>query len=308
LNIRYIPYRQIDKQKWDQCIISSPNGLIYARSFYLDAMASEKWDGLVMGDYEAVMPLTWNRKFGLYYLYQPYFMPALGVFGENITDAMVSAFLDAIPQKFRYWDIDLNETNHPGSGSKSKLTAVTSRTNHFLPLNKPYEDLRKDYKRLAKRMSQKAADNHLEVIRQASPKEVIGHYQAEYQLVHTIGKNQYKRLAACANTAMKSGNASTYLVKGPDKEISAFYLVFSDERFVYSVLGGSTSAGKESGAFYLLTDTILQDHAGKERIFRFEGSDIPGIAFFNTQFGSSLVYYNHLVMNNLPGPIKWLKR
>ncbi|HRN54956.1 MAG TPA: hypothetical protein PLL71_00815, partial [Agriterribacter sp.] len=88
----------------------------------------------------------------------------------------------------------------------------------------------------------------------------------------------------------------------------AFYIVLYDNNFVYSLVGGSTAKGKTMGAFYLLTDTAIQDHAGENKTFRFEGSDIPGIAFFNRQFGPTPVYYQHLRMNRLPFPVKFFKK
>jgi hypothetical protein len=71
-DIRYLERNEIDINKWDRCISNAPNGLIYARSFYLDSMA-ENWSALVTGDYLYVMPLTWNKKFGIKYLYQTVF-------------------------------------------------------------------------------------------------------------------------------------------------------------------------------------------------------------------------------------------
>ena len=46
VNIQYLTHEQIDKTKWDNCIHTADNGLIYAYSFYLDAM-SKQWDALV---------------------------------------------------------------------------------------------------------------------------------------------------------------------------------------------------------------------------------------------------------------------
>ena len=86
--IKYLQHKEIDKSKWDACISRAPNGLIYPYSFYLDAMAKH-WDALVLKDYEAVMPLTWNRKYGFYYLYQPAFTASLGVFGKNLTKEII---------------------------------------------------------------------------------------------------------------------------------------------------------------------------------------------------------------------------
>ena len=80
-----------------------------------------------------------------------------------------------------------------------------------------------------------------------------------------------------------------------------------DEKYVYSLIGGSTKEGKEWGAFYLLTDAAIQSFANTNKIFRFEGSDKEGIAFFNQQFGSYPVSYPHIKMNKLHWPLKWLK-
>ena len=60
-SIRYVKHDDIDPDKWDECVRNAKNGLIYGYSFYLDHMA-KNWDGLILGDYEVVMPLPWNKK------------------------------------------------------------------------------------------------------------------------------------------------------------------------------------------------------------------------------------------------------
>ena len=99
-NIRYCRRCDIDTIKWDKCIEESDNSLIYAQSFYLDRMVV-KWDALVLNDYEAVMPLMWNRKYGFYYLYQPYFIHSLGVFGLKHIKVTADDFLMALPKRIR---------------------------------------------------------------------------------------------------------------------------------------------------------------------------------------------------------------
>jgi hypothetical protein len=93
----------------DRCISNARNGLIYAHSF-TDRM-SKHWHALVLDDYKAVMPLTWNRKAGFYYLYQPAFTPSLGVFGNEVDEALVREFISSIPKKFRLIEISLNAGN-----------------------------------------------------------------------------------------------------------------------------------------------------------------------------------------------------
>src|ERR1051325_4489828 len=111
--IQYLAHKDIDKKKWNRCIDNADNGLIYAYSFYLDCMA-KNWDALVQNDYEAVMPLTWKKKYGIRYLYQPFLTAQLGVFGQIITERQCGDFIQAIPSKFRYIDISLNSGHISG--------------------------------------------------------------------------------------------------------------------------------------------------------------------------------------------------
>src|SRR5262245_52449819 len=105
-NLQYLHRSEVDTIKWDQCINEAHNGLMYACSFFLDHMAGN-WDALVLGDYEAVMPLPWRKKFGIYYLYQPFVTASLGVFSANAIDKeLMETFLNSIPAKFKLIEID----------------------------------------------------------------------------------------------------------------------------------------------------------------------------------------------------------
>ena len=107
-DIRYLKHSEINKEMWDACVINSTNGLIYARSWYLDAM-SPNWEALVHKDYIAVMPLTASRKWGVSYLSQPAFSQQLGIigpldFGEKVTQS----FVDIACARFSLVEINLN--------------------------------------------------------------------------------------------------------------------------------------------------------------------------------------------------------
>jgi hypothetical protein len=54
------------------------------------------------------MPLTWNKKYGFYYLYQPAFTASLGVFGKNLTKEIIDDFVSMFPSKFKLVEISLN--------------------------------------------------------------------------------------------------------------------------------------------------------------------------------------------------------
>src|SRR5688500_12709418 len=139
--IKYLQHNEIDKVKWDACVTNAPNGLVYAYSFYLDHM-SKHWDALVLGDYEAVMPLTWNRKYGISYLYQPAFVAGGGVFGSALNERITAKFISAIPKKFQLIEISLNKDNDLNQSIKGALM----RQNYVLNLNRSYEQLYSGYR------------------------------------------------------------------------------------------------------------------------------------------------------------------
>ncbi|MEP6700784.1 MAG: hypothetical protein ABJA85_05690 [Bacteroidota bacterium] len=306
--IKYCTYPEIDLSKWDRCIKQADNGLIYAHSFYLDIMAG-KWHALVLNDYEAVLPLTWNRKYGFYYLYQPFFMPALGVFGKKLQPSTVLNFFNAIPTKYRYWDINLNEANILSENDNDLGLSITTRLNHFLNLDKSYREIKSDYKRLCLRMLKKAEHHLVRIDRNGKPLDVIEFYRQLYKKKHAnISSGIYEKLIVAATTCWDKGQAKIYLAKLPDGEVTASYLILYDKNFVYSLIGGSSEKGKQTGSFYLLTDAAIKDHAETKRLFRFEGSDLPGIALFDSQFGPDITSYQNIKRNKLPFPLNLLKR
>ncbi len=305
--IQYLKRNEIDIAKWDKCIAEAANGLIYARSWYLNNMA-DNWDALVFNDYEAVMPLTWRKKYGFYYLYQPFFTVSLGLF-TNTKAVGIADFLKAIPSKFTYWDIDISETYTLPEPNPVAALTVHRRLNLFLDLKKNASALTGQYSRLAKRSLEKSHKHNLVIVRNDTPEDIIALYRKTYHTEHPrIAGKDYRALIDCCNMAAGRRYLKTYTAHTPEGEAVAFYIVLYDNNFVYSLVGGSTANGKSMGAFYLLTDAAIQDHAGSNKIFRFEGSDISGIAFFNRQFGPTPAHYWHLRMNRLPFPVKFLKK
>ncbi|MBX3239958.1 MAG: GNAT family N-acetyltransferase [Chitinophagaceae bacterium] len=304
-NVQYLQRHEIDAKRWDECITQSDNGLIYAHSWWLDALA-DNWCALVWNNYEAVMPLTWRKKLGIRYLYQPWFTATLGMFQKKGAAESLADFLPAVPAPFRYWDIDINEANHV-AGFADKKPETWQRTNMVIPQGS-YAHARERYSRLAKRKIKKAVEAGLVISEAAGIEEVVTRYRENYGSRHpAIREKDYRQLITGCTVAREKGYVTCYTAAQPDGQILGFYLLLHDDRFSYSLLGGSTAAGKKAGAFHLLTDRAIKDTMDHNRSFRFEGSDIPGIAFFNRQFGPETVTYLHLRRNTLPFPLNILK-
>jgi hypothetical protein len=303
LPIRYLTYQDIDKKKWDDCIDRSVNGLVYAWSFYLDAM-SKNWDALVLNDYEAVMPLTWNKKYAIHYLYQPAFTASLGVFGRQVNALMLNEFLKAIPQKFKYWDIYFNQ------GNFFKLSDFTlyERMNYILALNKGYEDIYDGYRDNIKRNIKKAEQLGLSINKNIPVAEVISMAKEQAKKFSDIPEGDYKNFEGLYQLLYLKEKATTYAVYTKEGQLLASAVFFFSHGRAFYILVGNHPNGKTLGASHALINAFIKDHAGQNLKLDFEGSDISSLAFFYSSFGALEEKYPGIRLNRLPAPLKWLKK
>lgn len=301
--IKYISHADINKQKWDDCVQHANNGLIYAYSWYLDAMA-DNWDALLLNDYEAIMPLTWNKKYGICYLFQPYFCASLGIFSKTqINPAVTEAFLKKIPKRFRYIDIYLNHNNlFPVEGFP-----LTERVNFILPLNNSYADIAEQYRTNLKRNIRKAEQSGL-VARQNIPvDDIIALAKETMQRVSAISDEQLDRFKKLFSIAKEKQLAETLGIYNNNNQLLASAVFLHSHNRWYYILVGNHPNGKTLGASHYLIDRFIAAHAGTDTILDFEGSDIRNLAFFYSSYGASEERYPALRMNRLPKLLKWLK-
>jgi hypothetical protein len=301
--IKYILHSEIDKAKWDNCVLESGNGLIYAYSWYLDAMA-EHWDALVLNDYEAIMPLTWNKKYGVHYLYQPYFCASLGIFSKKeITAGITDAFLKNIPRRFRYIDIYLNQKNFFPVDHFS----LTERINYVLPLNRSYNDMAEQYRTNLKRNIKKAEQSGLKAVKNIAVDDIISLAKETMQRVSAISDEQLQRFKTVFSNAKAKQQAETLgIYNHNDQLLASAVFLFSHKRWYY-ILVGNHPNGKTLGASHYLIDRFIEAHASTDTLLDFEGSDIRNLAFFYSSYGATEERYPALRMNRLPKLLKWLK-
>ena len=300
--IKYLQNKEIDKAKWDACITNAPNVLIYGYSFYLDCMARH-WDALVLGDYEAVMPLTWNKKYGFYYMYQPAFTASLGVFGKNLAREIVADFISMFPTKFKLIEISLNTGNIIGDSKPFSLL----RSNYILHLNNSYEELYKTYRDNHKRNIKKAFDLGCKVSKEVSIDEIMKLNEEQLKQVDGTKPEDYPNFKKLYEFLKNRGQAKTYAIVDPKNKVLASAVFFFSNNRAYYIMVGNHPDGKTIGASHALIDAFIKDHAGQNLILDFEGSDIRNLAFFYRGFGATEEIYPALKINRLPFYVKWLK-
>jgi hypothetical protein len=299
--IKYIPHREIDKKSWDHCIDTADLNLIYPYSWYLDKMAA-KWDGLIWEDYKVVMPLPFKSKFSVHYIYQPFLTAQLGLFGNNINPQIITSFINAIPRHFKLVEISLNSKNFP-----SKHAHLSTRNNYVLDINGSYESICEKYNENTRRNIKKCTDAGCKAI--GVPVEnLIELAVSQMKAYEKEAENNVTRFRKLFDHLQHNNNAVTYGVETSEGKLIAAAAFFIFHKRAYYILVGNHPESKATGASHFLIDSFIKEHAGKEIILDFEGSDIKSLAFFYAGFGAVNEKYPFLKINRLPFYMKWFKK
>ena len=300
--IKCIGRKEIEDLKWNNCIENATNGLIYAHSYYLDRMA-DNWEALVKGDYEAVMPLTYKKKYGIYYLTQPMLTAQLGLFGKDLGAEDLRDFLNAVPGRYKYCDIYLNHQNL----FEVKGYQVYQRSNYILDLSKRYVELEANYRESTKRNIKRAEQVGSVLVKDIDVHEVINLALAQ---MHTKTGDTYSKIKQFRELYLdlhQREKAKCYGILSLNKELVASAVFFFSHGRAYYILVGNHPNGKTIGASHALIDGFIRDHSGKPLLLDFEGSDIQSLAFFYSSFGAVEEKYAALKFNRLPFFLKWMK-
>lgn len=293
--IQYLEHSQIDKTQWDATIAQWGN--IYAYSWYLD-IVHPGWEALVEDDYQSVMPLTGAKKFGVHYLFQPYFVQQLGVFSkEALSPGKTEEFLNAIPQKYRFAEIRLNESNT----FNNTIQGIEYHRNVILDLNCDYESIKANYHTNTKRNLAKAQNHNLQIIDTVIPLHVVALFTDNRgALLDKWGDAEYARLTKLTQVAVNHKSAFLLGVteKGVGELLCAAIFMKTANRITF-LFSGLKQEGKDKQAMTFLLDSVIQKYANQPIMFDFEGSDDANLARFYLGFGGQEVQYPSYTFNRL---------
>ncbi|MEJ2595163.1 MAG: GNAT family N-acetyltransferase [bacterium] len=299
--IRYVKYQDIDETAWDKCIRKSFNGLVYAYSWYLDIVHDE-WDALVEGDYERVMPLTGNRKWGISYLFQPYFVQQLGVFSKNLlTPEITGDFLKNIPAHYRYIDIRMNSFNKVDDEGFT----VFYHKNHLLDLINSYEKIAARYSTQTKRNLKNSGKYKLTLMKNIKPESIVKLFRENRgKGLAKWSDRHYSILRTLMYAAIYKGMGVAYGVFSERNELCAGTFFLKSKNRLIFLFSGADEAARQNSAMTFLIDSVIRAYARHQVVLDFEGSDNPQLARFYRGFGASEITYPGLLLNRLPFPLR----
>ncbi len=298
--IRYLKHKEIDKARWDDCIVRSVNRRVYAFSWYLDIVCPG-WDALVGEDYTYVFPLTYRRKWGISYLCQPFFAQQLGLFSQNLLSAsLVKEYIDAIPPEFRFIEIHLNSMNK----ILPEGVEVIPRINHELDLILLHEQLFNNYAQNTRRNIKKAHENDVTIGRKLEADELITLFSENYGRKEGMLKFQhYETIRNLIQHCQKENRGHILGAFNNSGLLSAAAFFLKDESRIYYLFAASAPDARENGAMFMLIDHFLRENAGQPVTLDFEGGNDPNLGRFYKSFGAAEVPYPMVRVNRLPGMV-----
>lgn len=273
---------------------------MYGFSWYLD-LVSPGWEGLVLDDYKAVMPLTLKTKYGLRYMYQPLYAQQLGVFSRLYPDKNLSSeFLNSIPSDIKYVDYNLNSLHN----LDEKEVKYRIRANYELKLNTPYENLESGFTDNTRRNIRKSI-LQTELVDNVSPWELIK-LKRQSQTIK-MNKEFYEWLNIYLHKLIQAGKGKIIGVKAGKKLVAGSFIALSLNR-IYYLVSASNEQGKRARAMFALVDHIIDKYADTGFVLDFEGSNIKGVARFFAGFGAERKDYYNIRINKLVFPLNILKK
>lgn len=302
--IRHVTYESIDQQRWDACMDASPNRLIYAYSFYLNAMAG-RWNALILNDYEAVMPIPYRKKLGVQYVYQPAFIQQLGIFGNNVHESFLTeAFIQTLMHHYRFAEYTLNYAN---PAPHNELYHVRYRSNYVKNLHQPEQKFNLSSPYMQKRF-RRAEKNNLTYESGHDVATIIALYKTLYhQRLPDFSADDFQRFHQICMHLQSIGHPPLIRICTLNESILAAVLLFSWKGRLYNLISCLLPEGKKYLANYFLYGKCVEEFSGHGYTLDLEGSDEPGIKFFYEKLSDQHQPYPFIRFNHLPIPLRWFK-
>jgi hypothetical protein len=279
--IEYVTRRNLDEQRYNQCISSSIKSRIYAHSWYLD-LVCEQWGVLVYQNYEAVMPLPWNSKLGLKYITQPFFCQQLGIYAKSkLEKTIISEFFTTIPSYF----VKVALATNVSLGTNQFLPLV----NYQLALIEDYEIIFQGYRKDRRKSLRKAMEAGLKHRDFNNKPALISLYKEVFDFVD-LPEKSYQTIDKLIDYCIENEIGFIRNVFYKDELLCAGFFINYKSR-IYYMFGASNPEGKKKGATTYLIDSVIKEFSNSDFIFDFEGSNIDSIASFYRSFGSDKTEY-----------------
>ncbi len=261
-DIKYIKGNEIDSIMWDRCISRSHNGNVFGYSWFLDSVC-DTWDALVLGNYNAVMPVFVKKNFFFSNILQPDFFLKTDVYqAKNFNIEVVNNFIQNIPANFRSVEIKTENSNliHPNY-------KVQEQRSFKLDLISSYKTIKESY-----------SNYFLEQLNISENKKTsynTGILPNGLVLLSTftkeLNKKQADKLRLISAVSLRRKLGEIYGAFNSKNRLSAAVLFISSHYKTYIIFGVQTKEAKKNNVLFGLIDYYIKTHSEKALTLDFSG-------------------------------------
>jgi hypothetical protein len=314
--MQYLPASALNHEAYARFLSRCSRSRVYHQPWFLEAAAPGSWGAVVgksaSGEWEWVFLLNRKRKYGIPYSYKP---PHVQRFGWLATDAFEDRFCPlGSEERFAFWR-QLNrqlpwcyklvtDTNFPDDlacpllrGWAQKEGSYTERNAQYKPLKAlPDEASLLATYRKDRRKNLREAQQQLRVTDALTVEAFCGWIQqgGTVALERAGGPKVLpvlQRLLQAAQQRNQLWLRAATLPTGTWASAGAFML---DNHHVYATCILKDDRYADTNGTTLLYHTAMLQALGKQQVFDFMGSDLPGVRAFNEGFGCENDPYLHL--------------
>lgn len=288
-SLQYITARHINQKAWNECIEQAVQAPFYGYGWYLDAVTDGNWSGLIYQKaekYVAVMPLP-VQKIGLKpTVVLPPLVQQLGFFCLSGYEHLETSFIQLLSDKIAVRSYAFNYRNGINKINKHKPDYAEgfTRINCILPLNKPYEELRKGFHRM-RRADLNKAKRHQLIVREGTLDVLIEHFKEAKPELLTAGVEQKIRQIYQAAAREQKGFVLEAIDAQNNWHAGAFILQRKNR--LLNLFNGVSAQGRKSGATTFIFDYLIERHAQSDVLLDFEGGNQSGAYSFYSSFGGT---------------------
>ena len=252
MQFRFVPFEEIDKNKWNGAVHYSPHGNIYGYHWYLKSVI-KKWDAIVEGDYQSVMPVFRDPLTS----FQLLLLPEMGPYSVNaLTDKRCEQFYTLWE---KYSADKAYSFNHAYTTQLFKISGQTLQQKQqvYLDLTMPYDKIVELYNPSATTMMITSSNEAFEFGGQGKPDHLLEKEHLHHEEKSTLYRLYYN--------AVSRGAGWHTLIKNPTtgKQADAFVLTNHKDLYI-SYLGQNN----DKVSTFKLLDTLLKSSSGKpSRLF-----------------------------------------
>jgi len=277
--IAYLKHNEIDKKKWNTCILASANAKVYVLAEYLD-IVSPGWSALVENDYEAVFPVITASKFFINYMYQPPFTKFFDVYTPGI-NIDTESWEKALHKPFRKVPLASVHIDSPLVSSSSNYSNTLSIQE--LNLSSNYNETAAKYTKNVQKNLKKASKHVLLLDENTSLHDFVTLKRKNYR--HQVSKLHLDMLVNILGDT-HPWKSNIVGIKNDHEEyiLISTSVIFKDR--LYFISSGATAEARNKKAKFVMYDHIIRKYSGANFTIDFMGSNIPNVAYFNHSFGA----------------------